>query len=60
MKDTVWYQIFPDRFANGDASIDPEGTLPWNSAEPSQTNFFGGDFQGVIDHIDYLDGNRHG
>jgi len=28
VKDTVWYQIFPDRFANGDASLNPEGTLP--------------------------------
>ena len=23
VKDTVWYQIFPDRFCNGDKSIDP-------------------------------------
>ncbi|WP_066191713.1 glycoside hydrolase family 13 protein [Gracilibacillus timonensis] len=55
VKDTVWYQIFPERFANGDASLNPEGTLPWGSEEPSPTNFFGGDFQGVIDHLDYLD-----
>jgi cyclomaltodextrinase len=54
VKDTVWYQIFPERFANGDSSIDPEGTLPWGSEEPMPANFFGGDFQGVIDHIDYL------
>ncbi|MDR7071970.1 glycoside hydrolase family 13 protein [Fictibacillus barbaricus] len=54
VKDTVWYQIFPERFANGDASIDPAGTLPWGSEEPKPANFFGGDFQGVIDHIDYL------
>lgn len=54
VKDTVWYQIFPDRFANGEPSNDPTGTLPWNSTEPTTTNLFGGDFQGVIDHIDYL------
>lgn len=54
VKDTVWYQIFPDRFANGDDSLNPEGTLPWNSAEPTTTNFFGGDFQGIIDHIDHI------
>ncbi|WP_026676151.1 alpha-glycosidase [Fictibacillus gelatini] len=53
-KDTVWYQIFPERFANGDAKNDPEGTLAWGSAEPTPANFFGGDFQGVIDHIDHL------
>jgi cyclomaltodextrinase / maltogenic alpha-amylase / neopullulanase len=54
VKDTVWYQIFPERFGNGDASINPEGTLPWGSTDPTPTNFFGGDFQGVIDHLDYL------
>ncbi|MBM6617114.1 alpha-glycosidase [Bacillus suaedaesalsae] len=54
VKDTVWYQIFPERFANGDKSINPPGTLPWGSAEPEYNNFFGGDFQGIIDHIDHL------
>ncbi|WP_077328139.1 alpha amylase N-terminal ig-like domain-containing protein [Virgibacillus siamensis] len=52
--DTVWYQIFPERFANGDVTNDPGNTLPWESAEPEQDNFFGGDFRGVIDHLDYL------
>ncbi|MGG4546930.1 alpha-glycosidase [Rossellomorea marisflavi] len=54
VKDTVWYQIFPERFANGDPSIDPDGTLEWNAEEPAPDHFFGGDLQGVIDHIDYL------
>ncbi|WP_078552522.1 glycoside hydrolase family 13 protein [Bacillus alkalicellulosilyticus] len=54
VKDTVWYQIFPERFANGDPKINPEGTQEWGSTEPTPTNFFGGDFQGVIDHLDYL------
>ncbi|RDW16959.1 alpha-glycosidase [Oceanobacillus arenosus] len=54
VKDTVWYQIFPERFANGDPSLNPAGTLPWGSSKPTSTNFFGGDFQGVIDHLDYL------
>lgn len=55
VNETVWYQIFPERFANGDSSIDPEGTLAWGSTEPTPKNFFGGDFQGVIDHLDYLE-----
>ncbi|MCT2536991.1 alpha-glycosidase [Aquibacillus koreensis] len=55
VKDTVWYQIFPERFGNGDKNFNPEGALPWASADPSPTNFFGGDFQGVIDHLDYLE-----
>ncbi|KAA0546477.1 alpha-glycosidase [Bacillus sp. BGMRC 2118] len=54
VKDTVWYQIFPERFANGDSSINPPGTLPWGSTEPEFNNFFGGDFQGILDHIDHL------
>ncbi|MFD2924740.1 glycoside hydrolase family 13 protein [Halobacillus naozhouensis] len=54
VKDTVWYQIFPERFGNGDPALDSENTLPWGSKEPTPTNFFGGDFQGVIDHLDYL------
>ncbi len=39
IKDTVWYQIFPERFANGDHTLNPENTLPWGSAEPTPTNF---------------------
>ncbi|MEQ6375444.1 alpha-glycosidase [Bacillaceae bacterium S4-13-56] len=54
VKDTVWYQIFPERFANGDRPNDPEGTLAWGSEEPTPTNFFGGDFQGVMNHLDHL------
>ncbi|MFC7322447.1 glycoside hydrolase family 13 protein [Halobacillus campisalis] len=55
VKETIWYQIFPERFANGDPSLDPEGTVVWGSKDPTPTNFFGGDFQGVIDHLDYLE-----
>ncbi len=54
VKETVWYQIFPDRFANGDVTNDRPGTVPWASEAPAYENHFGGDFQGVIDHIDYL------
>lgn len=55
VKKTVWYQIFPERFGNGDVSINPVNVLPWGSEKPSPANFFGGDFQGVIDHLDYLE-----
>lgn len=53
VKDAVFYQIFPERFANGDPSNDPEGVLPWGG-KPERENFFGGDLQGVIDHLDHL------
>lgn len=86
VKNGVMYQIFPDRFRNGDASNDPQpgrffygelnGTIfrsdetggdsnPWNTpiCDPRDAadcpgtyslNFYGGDLQGVIDQLDYL------
>jgi len=52
---TVWYQIFPERFANGNAELSPEEALDWDSSiTPKTTDFFGGDLQGIIDHLDYL------
>jgi glycosidase len=53
VKDAVFYQIFPERFANGDPSLNPEQVEPWGG-KPTPTNFFGGDLQGVIDHLDHL------
>ncbi|GEN50216.1 alpha-glycosidase [Alkalibacterium pelagium] len=54
--ETVWYQIFPERFANGNQANDPEGVLPWGSKEhPSRDDFYGGDLQGVLDNMDYLE-----
>ncbi|MBM3462323.1 MAG: DUF3459 domain-containing protein [Armatimonadetes bacterium] len=53
VKDAVFYQIFPERFCNGDPSNDPPGSVPWD-AKPELENFFGGDLQGVLDRLDYL------
>lgn len=53
VKQAVFYQIFPERFANGDPSLNPEGTEPWGGT-PTPKNFFGGDLKGVLDHLDYL------
>ncbi len=53
VKDAVFYQIFPERFANGDPSLDPANVLPWGG-EPTPQNFFGGDLQGVLDHLDHI------
>ncbi|MFX3632500.1 MAG: alpha-glycosidase [Candidatus Pristimantibacillus sp.] len=53
VKDAVFYQIFPERFANGDPSLNPKVTEEWGG-EPTPRNFFGGDLQGVIDHLDHL------
>ncbi|GLO63124.1 cyclomaltodextrinase [Vibrio sp. MACH09] len=50
---TVWYQIFPERFANGRPDISPDNVQPWGSV-PTADNFMGGDLWGVIDKLDYL------
>lgn len=55
VKDTVWYQIFPERFANGDPTNDPKNTLAWGSrTHPRHDDFYGGDLQGILDQLDYL------
>jgi hypothetical protein len=81
IKNAVVYQVFPDRFRDGDSSNDkPAGsffyneqggtvyrslTQNWNEAvcDPRETgecagtyskNFYGGDLQGLIDKLDYL------
>jgi cyclomaltodextrinase len=51
--DAVFYQIFPDRFSNGDPSNDPSHVQPWGSA-PTIWGYQGGDLRGVIQHFDYL------
>lgn len=49
------YLIMPDRFANGDPSNDahPELTDKPNRADPWARH--GGDLQGIIDHLDYIE-----
>ena len=54
VKDAVFYQIFPDRFAK--SSRNPAATLPfepWDSA-PTTHGFKGGDLYGVLDKLDYI------
>jgi cyclomaltodextrinase / maltogenic alpha-amylase / neopullulanase len=53
VEDAIFYQIFPDRFANGDIRNDPPNVEPWGSA-PTLWNFMGGDLRGIIDKFDYL------
>lgn len=49
----AFYQIFLDRFANGSRENDPPDAASWGAC-PSRENFFGGDLQGLIAHLDYL------
>ena len=69
LKTAVCYQIFPDRFANGNPATDPQPdefeyrgqrprTLPWGQ-EPDSDQFFalifyGGDLPGIQQRLDYL------
>ncbi|PKO19029.1 MAG: alpha-glycosidase [Chloroflexi bacterium HGW-Chloroflexi-10] len=53
VRDAVFYQIFPERFANGDPSNDPDWVLPWGT-QPTPLSFMGGDLQGILDHLPYL------
>ncbi|BBE31062.1 alpha-glycosidase [Tepiditoga spiralis] len=65
---SIYYQIFVDRFNNGDKTNDPVNDeyiydgkkiikKEWNEL-PSQENghreFYGGDLKGIMDKIDYL------
>lgn len=52
----VAYQVFPDRFANGDPSNDPPGTTPWAGPLGPDTSaqYYGGDLRGIIDRLPYL------
>jgi len=52
-KGQIYYQIFPDRFYNGDHSNDLAETVPWGSA-PTRENFMGGDLAGIIKKLDYI------
>jgi len=67
--DRVFYQIFPERFANGDPSNDPaDGAWTYRghparrrgwdelpgSGPGAMVEFFGGDLQGIEAHLDHL------
>lgn len=85
-KSVIWYQVFPDRFRNGDMKNDPKlkdikGSWPHDSTSPWQIHpwtsdwyklqpyekkngkdiwfniqrrRYGGDIQGIIDKLDYI------
>src|SRR5471030_2435305 len=53
VKDAIFYQIFPDRFAKSDAVPKASGLQPWG-APPTPHGYQGGDLLGVAEHLDYL------
>jgi cyclomaltodextrinase len=53
VKDAVFYQIFPDRFARSERVPKPSNLEPWDSP-PTVYGFKGGDLLGVAERLDYL------
>lgn len=53
VKNAIFYQIFPDRFAKSDTILKPGNFEPWES-DPTLDGFKGGDLVGVMEHLDYL------
>lgn len=51
--DAVFYQIFVERFANGNPEISPDHLVPWDS-DPKPKSFYGGDLEGIRQHLPYL------
>ena len=50
----VMYQIFPERFSNGDSTINPKNLIDWNST-PTRLGFHGGDLIGVLNNLDHIE-----
>ncbi|MFH0767543.1 MAG: alpha amylase N-terminal ig-like domain-containing protein [Bacillota bacterium] len=50
VKDTVWYQIFPDRFCNKNNN----SHLKWGKLPVYNNEFYGGNLLGVVDQLPYL------
>ncbi len=53
VRDAVFYQIFPDRFAASRRVPKPGAMEPWD-APPTYHGFKGGDLLGIAEHLDYL------
>jgi cyclomaltodextrinase / maltogenic alpha-amylase / neopullulanase len=53
VRDAVFYQIFPDRFARSLSVPKPAHIDEWG-ATPTPHGYQGGDLLGVVEHLDYL------
>ena len=53
VKHAVFYQIFPDRFAQSSRVQRPSNLEPWGS-KPTNHGFQGGNLLGVVEKLDYL------
>jgi cyclomaltodextrinase / maltogenic alpha-amylase / neopullulanase len=53
VRDAIFYQVFPDRFASSDRVPKPGPMEPWDSP-PTLHGFKGGDLLGVAEHLDHI------
>ena len=53
VRDAVFYQIFPDRFAGSERVPKPGPLEPWD-APPTNEGFKGGDLRGIVEHLDHI------
>jgi cyclomaltodextrinase / maltogenic alpha-amylase / neopullulanase len=54
VKDAIFYQIFPDRFAKSTKVRKASNLEDWDSS-PTPHGYKGGDLYGVIEHLDHLE-----
>lgn len=54
LKEAIVYQIFPDRFCNGNHDINSENTNEWGKGEVDKDSIYGGDLRGIIEKLPYL------
>jgi cyclomaltodextrinase len=53
VRDAVFYEIFPDRFASSERVPKPGPLEPWD-APPTLHGYKGGDLLGVVEHLDHI------
>lgn len=54
LDEAIVYQIFPERFNNGNSDLNPDELNKWGTL-PRRDSFFGGDLKGIYEKIDYLE-----
>lgn len=56
VNDTIWYQIFIDRFCNGNPELNPENVKSWRAPDKpvKYMDYYGGDLPGITSRMDYL------
>jgi cyclomaltodextrinase len=53
VRDAVFYQVFPDRFASSERVAKPGPLEPWDSP-PTNYGFKGGDLLGIVERLDHI------